>query len=144
MPSLEEMLRNSLKGANDKYDEANRSLRALVVDTAKAVEAVTGARATLVLEAISNQESETQYDLVIVVKDSDQSRCITHFSIPDKGFPIHRLNGDAGRVVEKFNSEVELSTYFEKLASSEDSPLVLYLAFLARNVPPVSEYQQPF
>jgi hypothetical protein len=140
MPTLEELLRASLKGANDKYNQANKALHAAVVETAKAVEAATEGKATIRLDEVQRNASETRYDLVIVIKKDDESRTIAIFEVGMKGFPITRYEDSeyqghpAFRVMEKFETAEAIAKYFQKLASDPDSPLVGYLAYIMRNL----------
>jgi hypothetical protein len=137
MPTLEELLRASLKGANDKFDQANKALHAAVVEAAKAVEAATEGKATLRLEEVKSDADETRYNLDIVVKEDDAVRTIASFAMGRKGFPITRLhNRESLHMLEKFDSAEAISAYFQKLASDPESPLVGYLAYIIRNAIP--------
>jgi hypothetical protein len=142
MPTLEELLRASLKGANDKYNQANKALHASVVETAKAVEAATDGKATVRLDEVNRDANETRYDLVIMIKGLDGTRTIANFGVSMQGFPIYRYEETGGytfrgnpefRVAEKFDSAEAITKYFQKLASDPDSSLVGYLAFIIRN-----------
>jgi hypothetical protein len=132
MPTLEELLRASLKGANEKFDQANKTLHAAVVEAAKAVEAVTEGKATLRLVTKSSNEDGTQYRLVIIDKDGNQKRRLANLTVPLEGYPITRI-ADPASSMAQIKSPEELATYFQKLASDPDSPLVAYLAYIARN-----------
>ncbi|SRR6266540_4669133 len=132
MPTLEELLRASLKGANEKFDQANKALHAAVVDAAKAVEAVTGGKAVLRLHKMIENEGSTDYTLR--VEAGTESRALTDFTVTKKGYPITR-NARQGVHAEQFDSPEQLSAYFQKLASDPDSPLVAFLAYVVRNQP---------
>jgi hypothetical protein len=142
MPTLEELLRASLKGANEKYDNANKALHAAVVDTAKAVESATKGKATVRLNIVSRDAGEIRYELRIVINDVSDTRSIANFAIGTKGFPILRYEDEdfsyQGRTVyrieEKFESAEAISNYFKNLVSDPDSSLVGYLAFIIRNL----------
>ncbi|WP_162671899.1 hypothetical protein [Gemmata massiliana] len=135
MPTLEELLRASLKGANEKIDQANKDLHAAVVEAAKAVESVTEGKATLRLNATGSDESGTRYDLdVIVYGGGNEARTLSNLGVPIKGYPIFRYtNRNRDSTVERFDSVDALKAYFQKLASDADSPLVGYLAYVVRN-----------
>ena len=132
MPTLEELLRASLKGANERFDSAKNTLHAAVVEAAKAVEAATGGKATIRLEEVSKKEAETRYSLEVIMKGTDEVRELEIFSVSSNGFPIRAL-AEGGGAYNQFNTEESIVKYFEKLASNPESPLVRYLAFIIRN-----------
>ena len=132
MPTLEELLRASLKGANEKFDQANTSLHAAVVEAAKAVEAATEGKATLRLSGATQDESGTRYSLGVLAKDAGSFRELAVFFIPQRGFPIYRET--RSREIEgSFHSESALKAYFNSLATDPDSPLIGYLAYILRS-----------
>ena len=98
MPTLEELLRASLHGANEKFDAASKVLRAAVVDLAKAVEAATEGKATVRLRPKSRTQGRTgqmnspenaiYYSLVVLAKGDDEGRELTTFCVDYNGFPI--------------------------------------------------------
>ncbi|AMV23903.1 hypothetical protein VT84_05875 [Gemmata sp. SH-PL17] len=132
MPTLEELLRASLKGANVKFDQANSDLHATVVEAAKAVEAVTGGKATLRLFPIAKDDTATGYDLCVVTV-GQQFRKLTSFTVTGAGYPIARHASPEQTAEQHIKSSEELSSYFRKLASDPDSSLVAYLAYIVRN-----------
>jgi hypothetical protein len=135
MPTLEEMLRASLKGANERFDQADKALHIAVAEAAKAVEAVTGGKATLRLNPRPRDEYGLRYDLVIVAKsrDSSQIRPLGILIVPTNGFPIHSQAPTMPGPDQQFNTAEDLSAYFQRLASNPGSPLVGYLAYIIRN-----------
>jgi hypothetical protein len=134
MPTLEELLRTSLKGTNEKFDQANRALHAAVVEAAKAVEAVTNGKATLQLDEVRNDDAQTRYALGVVSKGTGEARTVTYLAVTRRGFPISRHHdSDTSYPQESFDTPEKLSLYLQKLASDPDSPLVAYLAYFVRN-----------
>lgn len=132
MPTLEELLRASLKGANEKFDQANRALHAAVVETAKAVEAATDGRATVRLQEVDVDESGTRYSLNVHTKGMG-GRDLAYFFLPQRGFPIYGESQNR-EIKDTFPSATALDTYFSALASDPDSPLVGYLAYVVRHL----------
>lgn len=132
MPTIEELLRASLQGANEKFDQANKGLHAAVVEAAKAVEAVTEGKATLRLWKQHSDMSSTRYALGVTV--GEQHRQLSEFTVTGKGYPIH---GKTGSDVQPFDSPEALSQYFKNLAADPNSPLIAFLAYIARNTPEV-------
>lgn len=139
MPTLEELLRASLKGANEKYDQANKSLHAAVAEAAKAVETVTGGKAFLRLHQVEQAVDWTRYRLVVASKSGKEVRSLTILEVPLNGFPIERLEDDRHTenltILEKFDTSEQLHKYFRTLVSDPNSPLVAYLAYILRNTP---------
>jgi hypothetical protein len=134
MPTLEELLRVSLKGANERFDRANKALHAAVVEAAKAVEAVTDGKATLRLDEVRSDDDETRYDLNVVPKRGGEGRTLSNLAVTKKGFPIYRHQSSRDyTLLEQFDSTETLTAYFQKLASEPDSPLIGYLAYIVRN-----------
>ncbi|MBA4191592.1 MAG: hypothetical protein C0467_26735 [Planctomycetaceae bacterium] len=133
MPTLEDMLRASLKGANERFELANKALHSAVAEAAKAVEAVTGGKATLQLVEHGKRETGSRFDFVVTAES--QQRPLATFDVPNSGFPIRRLH-DEGGFAESFPSAAALASYFQKLASDQDSPLVAHLAYIVRNASP--------
>ena len=133
MPTLEEMLRASLKSANEKFDKANNDLHALTAETAKAIEAVAEGKATLRLAEAERTVYWTRYDLVLTSRSGNESRKLALMGVTKSGYPIQRLEGTERRntftIAEEFDSLKELSAFFQKLASDSDSTLVAHLAF---------------
>lgn len=128
MPTLEELLRVSLKGANERFDQANKTLHAVVVEAAKAVEAATEGKATVRLHVIESNESGTRYSLQVCDRKGTDTRFLTDFNVTKNGFPIFEgSNRNAIGSAEAFTS------YFQKLMSDPESPLVGYLAYIVRN-----------
>jgi hypothetical protein len=128
MPTLEELLRTSLKGANEKFHQANEALHAAVVEATKAVEAVTGGKANLRLQKGGEDESSVRYELH--VRTGDQARALGTFIVTKQG-SIHRQGG-VSTDTEQFDSPEQLSAFFQKLASDPNSRLVAFLAYILR------------
>ena len=137
MPTLEELLRASLKGADEKINKADHDLHAAVVEAAKAVEAVTDGKATLRLRVRRSdafQQNRFEYELGVIDRFGQEFRTLASLKVSESGYPISAFD-TSGRNWENraIDSAEELSAYFRKLASDPDSFLVAYLAYINRN-----------
>jgi hypothetical protein len=132
VPTLEELLRASLQGANRQHNEADADLHREVVAAARAVEAVTDGRATLRLIRSAEDRAATGYDLCVVAIDGSEPRKIDSFTVTERGYPIMRHVDLFETAEEKFRSADEVNGYFRKLAADPDSLLVAYLAYYTR------------
>jgi hypothetical protein len=137
MPTLEELLRASLKGADEKINKANSDLHAAVVDAAKAVEAVTGGKATLRLRGRGGDTfdgNRLKYELGLVDRLGKEFRALASLNVSVSGYPITAFD-QSGKTWDsrEINSPEELSAFFQKLASDPDSFLVAHLAYINRN-----------
>jgi hypothetical protein len=136
MPTLEELLRASLKGADEKLNQARSDLGAAVVEAAKAVEAVTAGKATIRYRIQKRTHHERgdffDYEIGIVTRSGEQFRALVDIAVPVNGYPIF-VHDPAGVEERRINSPDELTAFFHELASESDSPLVAHLAFINRN-----------
>lgn len=133
MPTLEELLRESLKGTNAKFETARADLNAAVLELRAGVEAVSNGKVTVALEENGRTEVGTRYTLVAYERSAQRdARYLTEFLIRPTGYPISSggpgvLDGIDG----KFQTAEALTDYIRKLATG-DSPLVVYLAHALR------------
>lgn len=132
MPTLEDLLRASLQGANRQHNEADAALHREVVAAARAVEAVTDGRATLRLIRSAEDRTATGYDLCVVASDGSEPRKIDSFTVTARGYPILRHTDLIETAQEALHSADAVNDYFRKLAADPDSLLVAYLGYYTR------------
>lgn len=147
MPTIEELLRKTLNGANPEYERADRDLHNEVREASAAVRNITGGLADLVLVPEEDLPDAIVYRLDLVL--GNDCRELKAFGIPYLGYPIRATDsvqvlrlGYGGQVSTSVTlgyhllecADVSsLHRLFEQMATSRDSALVRQLAYILRN-----------
>jgi hypothetical protein len=149
MPTLEEMLQTTLKGVHENYEKASGDLHRAVAELAKAVQAISKGRASVVLKLRSFDQQDTLYDLEFALQSEvptanrklsgrrGEQRLLGVFSVPPSGYPFYLYadpdDAERGRNdLRTFNSSKDIADHIQSMVTDPASPIVALLAYALR------------
>jgi hypothetical protein len=138
MPGFTEVLRNTVSGMNESFQDARRDLNQIVSEVSASVAEILG-RSDARLELVkAGDVPEVSYNLSLVV--GDQSIPLGTYSLSASGYPIAQLShvnaswpSMAVHARRTFKQCSELENHFREMLADPNSPLVVHLAFLLRS-----------
>jgi hypothetical protein len=134
MSTFEESLKKAVIGLSESYETAEKDLFEETTIASESVERVTGGRAVLALRKGKATPEQTQYTLYVM--GGHQMSEIATFAISASGYPIKVVSERVMLSIAVYDAVLEnrkdIEKYYDQLASSPDSRLILRIAFLSR------------
>jgi hypothetical protein len=134
MSIFEESLKKAVMGLSQSYETAEKDLLEETTIASESVERVTGGRANLALRKGKATPEQTEYTLYVM--GGHQLSEIATFVISATGYPIKVVSERVMVAISLYDAVLEnkgdIKKYFDQLASSSDSRLILRIAFLNR------------
>ncbi len=129
MPTIEELLRESLFEVTKKNSSASKDLHDEVVKLATAVQSVSNGAVSAELSLETDNEKLTNYSLLLFSVRDRETRQLCRFQIPLTGYPIVVIAGSNPKVLKQ---KEELKDFFSSTVADKGSDLVTYIAYLLR------------
>lgn len=142
MPTIEELLRSTLKGVNDQHSRADGDLHRAVAEVAKATQVLSGGLLTVRLYPAKSVAQSTRYVLRLHYRN-EESRFIGFYVVAASGYPIRFYDSEylandvtylPSAPTGQFDTPDEVNEHFRRIATDPSSPLVVYLAYAVRQL----------